>query len=137
MKLSLLNSDLTITGNVNGDGKIQLNGVICGEIKSFSVTVGQSGLVHGTIDADEVIIFGTVIGKINAKSIKIINAESPAAIQKDLLKDLSDLGNHNNTINDQGKNKNDKKMNTKKGGKDTHTSSYKLFSSSASNFVFP
>lgn len=31
----------------------------------------------------------------------------------------------------------DKKMNTKKGGKDTHTSSYKLFSRSASNFVFP
>ena len=82
MKLSLLNSDLTITGNVNGDGKIQLNGVICGEIKSFSVTVGQSGLVHGTIDADEVIIFGTVIGKINARSIKIING---AKVLADLI----------------------------------------------------
>ena len=81
---SLLSSNLTVTGNLESDGDIQVEGTIHGNIQSFSITVSDSGVVRGTIDAEKVTISGTITGKIRARHIILIKG---ANVTADLIQD--------------------------------------------------
>ena len=68
---SIISSDVTIKGNVSTSGEIQLDGTIEGDVKSNSVTVGENGTVKGKVNADDVIVKGTVKGSITGRNIRI------------------------------------------------------------------
>ena len=81
---SLLSSDLVITGNLESDGDMQIDGTIDGDIKSFTLTVSESGVIRGTIDAEEVTIAGSVTGQIKARHVILVKG---AKVIADLIQD--------------------------------------------------
>ena len=81
---SLLSSDLTITGNLESEGDMQIDGTIDGDIKSFTLTVSESGVIRGTIDAEEVTIAGSVTGQIKARHVILVKG---AKVIADLIQD--------------------------------------------------
>ena len=81
---SLLSSDLTITGNLESGGDMQIDGTIDGDIKSFTLTVSESGVIRGTIDAEEVTIAGSVTGQIKARHVILVKG---AKVIADLIQD--------------------------------------------------
>jgi cytoskeletal protein CcmA (bactofilin family) len=79
---SIIGSDVVITGNIVTQGEIQLDGKVEGDIRSSALTIGESGIVVGSVSASEVIIKGTVKGQINARSIRL---EKTSKVTGDLI----------------------------------------------------
>ena len=63
---SLLSSDLVINGNLESAGDMQVDGTVEGDIKSKKLTISASAVVRGSIEAESVVIAGSVIGQIKA-----------------------------------------------------------------------
>ncbi|MBL4601302.1 MAG: polymer-forming cytoskeletal protein [Emcibacteraceae bacterium] len=78
---SIISSDVVIKGNVSTSGEIQLDGTVEGDIKSNSLTIGEHGTVKGKVNADDVIVKGTVKGSITGRNIRV---EKSAKITGDL-----------------------------------------------------
>ncbi len=68
---SLLSENLTIEGNLSGDGEVQIDGVVRGDVHVSKVTVGETGHVEGSIQADTVEIRGRIIGTVTAKQVRL------------------------------------------------------------------
>jgi len=68
---SILSQDLVITGEVNTDGDVQIEGRLDGNIKATTITIGEQGAVNGTIKAGLVRVRGKVTGKINATTVEL------------------------------------------------------------------
>jgi cytoskeletal protein CcmA (bactofilin family) len=74
---NVLNSDVEIKGNLKFTGELTFEGRLEGEIQSDGVlTLGDSALVTGNINAQSVIVRGKVTGNINAKEKIEIKAKS-------------------------------------------------------------
>jgi len=82
--LSFIAADVTITGNIGGRGSLHIDGRVDGDVGCATMTLGQSGIVHGNVIADEACIGGTIEGTLSAKSITI---EATARIVGDLSYD--------------------------------------------------
>ncbi len=78
---SLISSDVVIKGNVTTSGEVQIDGTIDGDLKSNSATIGENGTVKGKINADDVVVKGTVKGSITGRNIRV---EKSAKITGDL-----------------------------------------------------
>ena len=81
---SLLSSDLVVNGNLESSGDVQIDGSIDGDVKSGSITISGTGVVRGTIEADEVTIAGTVTGQIRARHVVLLKG---AKVIADLIQD--------------------------------------------------
>ena len=81
---SLLSSDLVVNGNLESSGDVQIDGSIDGDVKSGSLTISGTGVVRGTIEADEVTIAGTVTGQIRARHVVLLKG---AKVIADLIQD--------------------------------------------------
>ena len=68
---SLISENLTIEGNVIGEGEVQIDGVVRGDVRVGKVTVGETGHVEGAIHAESVEIRGRIIGEITAKQVRL------------------------------------------------------------------
>ena len=68
---SIIASNLTIIGNLDSSGDIQVDGQVDGDIKSGQVTIGEGAVVNGSITGDDVVISGTVNGQITAMKIRL------------------------------------------------------------------
>ena len=68
---SIISSNLTITGNMNTNGDVQIDGTIDGDVHSKQITLGESGVVNGAIVADLARISGTVNGSITARVVEL------------------------------------------------------------------
>ncbi len=68
---SIISTDLTVSGNLVSDGDIQVEGTIEGDVKSRTLTIGQSGAVRGTVVADTVQVSGEVTGEIRAATVTL------------------------------------------------------------------
>ena len=65
---NVLNSDVEIKGNVKFSGELTLEGKLEGEINSDgTLSVGETGLVNGNVNAGTVIIRGKVNGNVVAR----------------------------------------------------------------------
>lgn len=78
---SIISSDVMIKGNVTTSGEIQLDGIVEGDVKSNSATIGENGTVRGKVEADDVVVKGTVKGSITGRNIRV---EKSAKITGDL-----------------------------------------------------
>lgn len=78
---SIISADVIIKGNISTSGEIQLDGTVEGDIKSNSLTIGESGKVKGKITADDVVVKGSVNGSVNGRNIRL---EKTARISGDL-----------------------------------------------------
>jgi len=68
---SVIDEWLTITGNLETDGDVLVNGKIKGDIRCNLLIVGQQAEVEGLVIADEVVVRGVALGVIRANRVRI------------------------------------------------------------------
>jgi cytoskeletal protein CcmA (bactofilin family) len=66
---SVIDAWLKITGNLESEGEVQVDGKIDGDIRCAHLTVGKDATVAGNITADEVVVRGNVKGVIRANRV--------------------------------------------------------------------
>lgn len=66
---SIISAELTLTGNLASTGEIHIDGKVDGDINSRALTIGEKGVVTGSVCADSIRICGTVKGEIKGKNI--------------------------------------------------------------------
>lgn len=71
---SIISANLKITGDLVSDGDIQIDGVVEGDVRSGSVTVGEHATVKGSIEADKVHVAGIVNGQINGRVVEFMRS---------------------------------------------------------------
>lgn len=80
-KLSFVGGEVTLTGNLSGQGDLHLDGAVEGDINCNTLILGQSGRVKGNVVAEKATLGGTVGGTVNAHTLII---EKSAKINGDL-----------------------------------------------------
>jgi cytoskeletal protein CcmA (bactofilin family) len=68
---SLIADDITIEGNLRGDGELQVDGVIQGDVAVARLTIGEGGKIDGSVQADSAEVRGRVVGSITAKQVRL------------------------------------------------------------------
>ena len=69
---TVLGTGAAFEGTISCEGSIKVEGELKGDIKvANSIVVGPNGSVTGDINAGEVVIFGKVTGKIDARALEI------------------------------------------------------------------
>lgn len=74
MAPSLLSADLTINGNLNSEGDIQVDGKIEGDIKSAKLTISETAMVRGSIEAETIVVAGEVTGQVKARHVTLLKS---------------------------------------------------------------
>ncbi len=78
---SVLSAGTSVTGNVDCDGDILIEGTLRGSLRAERLTVGLAGAIEGDVSADEVTVRGSVKGPIHARHIHL---ESGAEVEGDI-----------------------------------------------------
>lgn len=68
---SILSRDLRVTGNLSSSGDMQVDGIVEGDVKSRTLTLGETGTVTGTVEAEQARICGNIRGKLVARSVEL------------------------------------------------------------------
>jgi cytoskeletal protein CcmA (bactofilin family) len=66
---SVIDPWLRITGNLEGEAELQIDGEICGDIRCTKLVISKGATVNGNVTAEEVIIRGTVIGIVRGNRV--------------------------------------------------------------------
>ena len=66
---SLISQGVRITGNLETDGEVQIDGVLEGDIKTGTLTIGETAVVTGEIIADQATVRGKITGRIRVRSV--------------------------------------------------------------------
>jgi cytoskeletal protein CcmA (bactofilin family) len=88
---SIIDTGLVITGNLQSDRDVQVDGEINGDVNCSHLTVSKGGNITGNIVADEVVIRGKVNGTIHALQVVL---QDTAHVESDIF--------HNSLIIEQG-----------------------------------
>jgi cytoskeletal protein CcmA (bactofilin family) len=67
--LSVIDAWLTITGNLESQGDVRVEGQICGDIRCANLVIGRDAVVSGDIVAEEAVVRGKVKGTIRANRV--------------------------------------------------------------------
>lgn len=67
--ISIIGEDLSISGNVNSEGKIHLDGRVQGYIHCLALSLGEKGELTGNVVADDVQVRGRLFGSIRARRV--------------------------------------------------------------------
>lgn len=68
---SLISQDFTLEGGVAGEGELHVDGVIRGDVRMGRLTLGDTGRIEGSIEAEAVDIRGRVVGAITASQVRL------------------------------------------------------------------
>jgi len=68
---SIIAADVTIEGDVSGDGELQLDGLIRGDVRVARLSVGETGHIEGAVQCEAVIVRGRIIGSVTAKQVQL------------------------------------------------------------------
>ncbi len=68
---SILSRDLRVTGNLSSAGDMQVDGIVEGDVKSRTLTLGETGVVTGIVEAEQARICGSIKGKLVARSVEL------------------------------------------------------------------
>jgi len=68
---SLVSDGITIEGGVTGEGELQIDGVVRGDVRVGRLTVGDTGHIEGSVYAEAVEVRGRVIGAVTAKQVRL------------------------------------------------------------------
>ena len=82
--MSFLDAEVTVTGNIEGQGNLHIDGRVDGDVTCATLIVGNNGQVNGNITADDAKIAGTINGTVAAK---VLTIEASARITGDLSYD--------------------------------------------------
>lgn len=68
---SLISQDLTLEGGIVGEGELHVDGVIRGDVRVGRLTLGETGHIEGSVQAECVDIRGRIIGTVTAKQVRL------------------------------------------------------------------
>ena len=68
---SIIGSNLTVNGNLDGEAVIQIEGLVEGDVRCEELTIGREAHVRGQIDCDTVRVNGTVTGEIRGRCVSL------------------------------------------------------------------
>jgi cytoskeletal protein CcmA (bactofilin family) len=68
---TIISEGLTVTGNLDSDGEVQVDGLVQGDIKSLRLSIGQNGRIVGAVQAERVLIRGRIDGQIRAQEVTL------------------------------------------------------------------
>jgi cytoskeletal protein CcmA (bactofilin family) len=68
---TIIGADFRVKGDISCEGDIQLEGRVDGNIKSVRLTVGETGVVQGDVNAEGVRVQGKIVGTIKAKIVEL------------------------------------------------------------------
>jgi len=71
MVAALITDNVTIEGGISGDGELQVDGTVRGDIRVSRVTVGETGHIEGSVQADILEARGKIVGSISAKQVRL------------------------------------------------------------------
>jgi cytoskeletal protein CcmA (bactofilin family) len=71
---SIISAQLTVKGDLTSDGDVQVDGNIQGDVRTHSLTIGETGSVNGSVTADTVLVAGTVNGQIHARAVTLVRS---------------------------------------------------------------
>ena len=60
---SVINTGVLIKGSLKGEGEINIDGIVDGDVKAEAIIIGLNGKIMGTIKADRVEVYGALEGK--------------------------------------------------------------------------
>ncbi|WP_420342705.1 bactofilin family protein [Paenirhodobacter sp.] len=80
--VSVLSSDLVISGNIKTTGDIQVEGTVEGDIRAHLLTVGETATIKGEIVADDIVINGRVVGRVRGLKVRLT---STAKVEGDII----------------------------------------------------
>jgi cytoskeletal protein CcmA (bactofilin family) len=66
---SIIGTDLTITGNLESKGEVQVDGEVQGDIRAQRIVIGERARITGSLIAEEVVVRGSVQGSIRGNSV--------------------------------------------------------------------
>ena len=69
---TFISKEMEVTGNFKGQGTVQVEGILHGDITVNSVVISESGVVNGTIEAKNVIINGKLMGSVKCDSLEVM-----------------------------------------------------------------
>ena len=79
---SIIGADLTITGNLQSNGEVQIDGTINGDLTASRIVVGQNAKITGSLIADDVVVQGTVMGSIRGNRVTL---QSSCKVEGDIM----------------------------------------------------
>lgn len=88
--LSIIARDVTITGNIGGNGKLHIDGRVEGDVACAAITLGSNGTVVGHVTAEQAVIAGTIDGTVTAATMTV---EASARIAGDLSYETVSIAN--------------------------------------------
>lgn len=68
---SVIGKGLVLEGGITGDGELQIDGVVKGDVRVSRLTIGETGRIEGTVAAELVEARGKIIGSVTAKQIRL------------------------------------------------------------------
>jgi cytoskeletal protein CcmA (bactofilin family) len=79
---SVIGSDLSITGNLESKGEIQIEGEVQGDVHAGRIIVGERARVTGSLLADDIVIRGNVGGSVRGNNVTL---QSNSRVEGDLF----------------------------------------------------
>ncbi len=68
---SVISEDMSIQGDLLSEGEMHIDGKIIGDVKVARLTLGENGLIEGSVTAEAVEIRGKVVGPVTAKLVRL------------------------------------------------------------------
>jgi cytoskeletal protein CcmA (bactofilin family) len=68
-KLSVIERSVRITGSLQSDGDVRVDGRVSGDVRCLRLTVNRSGCIFGDIIAEELVVLGEATGVIRAARV--------------------------------------------------------------------
>jgi cytoskeletal protein CcmA (bactofilin family) len=79
---SVIGTDLTVLGNLQSKGEIQIEGTVQGDIQAARIIVGPAARITGGVVADDVVVQGTVMGSIRGNRVTL---QSSSKVEGDVF----------------------------------------------------
>jgi len=68
---SIIGTDVRITGSIDTNGEIQLDGIVEGDVNCKTLTLGERGVVTGNVVSESVVVRGKVVGDVRARTVRL------------------------------------------------------------------
>ena len=79
---SVIGADLSITGNLESKGEVQIEGEIQGDVHAQRIVIGERARITGALIAEEVVVRGSVQGSIRGNAVMF---QSSSRIEGDVF----------------------------------------------------
>jgi cytoskeletal protein CcmA (bactofilin family) len=68
---TVIADDLTVEGDINGDGELHVDGTVRGDIRVGRLTLGETGQIEGNVFAENIEVRGRIVGSVSAKFVRL------------------------------------------------------------------